>query len=88
MALTHDYGYRLMLYGWRKVSLWPLTTGLSEARNPNKNDAEQFAELTEGMDYFLVTAFGQLEKQPDLKKILDAYPIAAKGDGYVLYDLR
>ena len=88
MALTHDYGYRLMLYGWRKVSLWPLTTGLSEARNPDKNDAEQFFELTEGMDYFLVTAFGQLEKQPDLKKILDTYPIAAEGDGYVLYDLK
>ncbi len=88
MALTHDYGYRLMLYGWRKVSLWPLTTGLSEARNPDKNDAEQFAELTEDMDYFLVTAFGQLDKQPGLKKILDTYPIAAEGDGYVLYDLK
>ncbi len=88
MALTHDYGYRLMLYGWRKVSLWPLTTGLSEARNPDKNDAEQFSELTEGMDYFLVTAFGQLDKQPDLKKILDTYPIATEGDGYVLYDLK
>ena len=88
MALTQDYGYRLMMFGWRKVSLWPLATGLSEARNPGKNDAEQFAELTEGMDYFLVTAFGQLDKQPDLKKILDTFPIAAEGDGYVLYDLR
>ncbi len=88
MALTHDYGYRLMLYGWRKVSLWPLATGLSDVRNPDKNDAEQFAELTDGMDYFLVTAFGQLDKQPDLKKILDTYPIAGEGDGYVLYDLR
>lgn len=88
MALTQDYGYRLMMYGWRKVSLWPLATGLSEARNPDKNNAEQFAELTDGMDYFLVTAFGQLDKQPDLKKILEQYPIAAQGDGYVLYDLR
>lgn len=88
MALTQDYGYRLMMYGWRRVSLWPLATGLSEARNPGKNNAEKFMELTEGMDYFLVTAFGQLDKQPDLKEILDGYPIAAQGDGYVLYDLR
>ncbi len=88
IALTQDYGYRLMLYGWRRVSLWPLATGLSEARNPDKNNAEQFAELTDGMDYFLVTAFGQLDKQPDLKKILEHYPIAAQGDGFVLYDLR
>jgi hypothetical protein len=88
IALTQDYGYRLMLYGWRRVSLWPLATGLSEARNPDKNNAEQFAELTDGMDYFLVTAFGQLDKQPGLKKILEQYPIAAQGDGFVLYDLR
>ncbi|MBK8781469.1 MAG: glycosyltransferase family 39 protein [Anaerolineales bacterium] len=88
IALTQDYGYRLMLFGWRRVRLWPLTTGLSETRNPGKNNADGFAELTDGMDYFLVTAFGQLEKQPDLKKILDTYPIAAEGDGYVLYDLR
>jgi 4-amino-4-deoxy-L-arabinose transferase-like glycosyltransferase len=88
IALTHDYGYRLMMYGWQKVSLWPLATGLSEVRNPDKNNAEKFDEITAGMDYFLVTAFGQLEKQPELKKILDMYPIVIEGDGYVLYDLR
>ncbi|NOH00687.1 MAG: phospholipid carrier-dependent glycosyltransferase [Chloroflexi bacterium] len=88
IALTQDYGYRLMLYGWRRVELWPLATGLSETRNPDKNNAEDFADLTAGMDYFLVTAFGQLDKQPDLKKILDTYPIVVEGEGYVLYDLR
>jgi 4-amino-4-deoxy-L-arabinose transferase-like glycosyltransferase len=88
IGLTQDYGYRLMLYGWRKVKLWPLTTGLSETRNPDADYAGEFTDLTDGMDYFLVTAFGQLDKQPDLKKILDTYPIAAEGDGFVLYDLR
>ncbi|MDP1546573.1 MAG: phospholipid carrier-dependent glycosyltransferase [Anaerolineales bacterium] len=88
IALTHDYGYRLMMYGWRKVSLWPLATGLSEVRNPDKNNAEKFEELTAGVDYFLVTAFGQFDKQPDLKTILNEYPILTEGDGYVLYDLR
>ena len=88
IALTHDYGYRLMMYGWRKVNLWPLATGLSEVRNPGKNNAEEFEELTAGMDYFLVTAFGQLDKQPDLKTILETYPVVDEGDGYVLYDLR
>ncbi len=87
IALTQDYGYRLMFFGWRKVSLWPLSTDLSEARNGNQ-DASDFADLTEGKEYFLVTAFGQLDKQPDLKEILAQYPIAAQGDGYVLYDLR
>lgn len=88
IALTQDYGYRLMMYGWRKVDLWPLATELSETRNPDKNNAAKFDELTEGMDYFLVTAFGQLEKQPELKKILDSYPIAIEGEGFILYDLR
>ncbi|MFN8411965.1 MAG: glycosyltransferase family 39 protein [Anaerolineales bacterium] len=88
IGLTQDYGFRLMLWGWRKVDLWPLSTDLSEVHNGPLDRASNFAELTDGKDYFLVTAFGQLDKQPDLKKILDQYPIVAKGDGYVLYDLR
>jgi hypothetical protein len=87
IGLTQDYGYRLMLFGWRKVNLWPLTTDLSEARGGNQ-DASGFADLTKGKQYFLVTAFGQLDKQPDLKNILAQYPIAAQGDGYILYDLQ
>ena len=87
IALTQDYGYRLMLFGWRKVSLWNLATDLSEIRG-GEHGADNFADLTDGKEYFLVTAFGQLEKQPDLKEILSQYPIAAQGDGYVLYDLR
>jgi hypothetical protein len=87
IALTQDYGYRLMFFGWRKVDLWRLSTDLSEARG-GEQDASDFAELAADKEYFLVTAFGQLEKQPDLKKILEQYPIAAQDDGYILYDLR
>jgi len=89
IGLTQDYGFRLMLWGWRKVSLWPLSTDLSEARGGSQAQrAADFAGLTEGDEYFLVTAFGQLDKQSDLKKILTQYPIASEGEGYVLYDLR
>ncbi|CAG1016468.1 hypothetical protein ANAEL_05638 [Anaerolineales bacterium] len=88
IGLTHDYGYRLMLWGWRKVALWPLSTDLAQVRHGDVDFANRFAELIVDKEYFLVTAFGQLEKQPDLKKILEQYPVAAEGDGYVLYDLR
>ncbi len=88
IGLTQDYGYRLMLFGWRKVNLWPLSTDLAEFRSGKVDFSAKFGELTEGKDYFLVTAFGQLDKQPALKKILDTYPIAAQGNGYVLYDLK
>jgi 4-amino-4-deoxy-L-arabinose transferase-like glycosyltransferase len=88
IALTQDYGYRLMVWGWRKVSLWPLNTDLSEARGGTQDAAGNFSSLTEGKEYFLVTAFGQLDQQTDLKDILKNIPIATQGDGYVLYDLR
>ncbi|MBK8419710.1 glycosyltransferase family 39 protein [Candidatus Villigracilis saccharophilus] len=87
IGLTQDYGFRLMYYGWRKVILWPYSTELAEVRNGNVDFSDRFDELTAGRDYFLVTAFGQLDKQPALKKLLDAYPVAVEGDGYVLYDL-
>ena len=88
IGLTQDYGYRLMLWGWRKVSLWPLNTELADVRNEDRDLAARFDEITDGKEYFLVTAFGQLDKQPELKQILAGYPIAAEGDGFVLYDLR
>lgn len=87
IGLTQDYGFRLMYYGWRKVILWPYSTELAEVRNGNVDFSDRFGELTLGKDYFLVTAFGQLDKQPSLKKLLDAYPAAVEGEGYVLYDL-
>lgn len=88
IALTQDYGYRVMYYGWRRVDLWPQSSGLMEIRGNAINVEKTFAERALGKDYFLVTTFSQLDKQPDLKKILDGYPIAAQGDGFVLYDLR
>jgi 4-amino-4-deoxy-L-arabinose transferase-like glycosyltransferase len=88
IALTQDYGFRVMLWGWRSVELWPLVTDLGEIKNGDRDFSEKFDELTADKEYFLVTAFGQLDKQPGLKEILNAYPILAEGDGYVLYDLR
>ncbi len=88
IGLTQDYGYRLMYFGWRKVALWPYSTELAEVRNGEVDFSDRFAELTNGRDYFLVTSFGQLDKQPSLKELLDAYPIAVQGEGYILYDLN
>ncbi len=88
IGLTQDYGYDLMYWAWRKVDLWPLSTDLSAVKNEDRDLSTRFEDLTSGKDYFLVTAFGQLERQPNLKKILDGYTVAAQGDGYVLYDLH
>jgi hypothetical protein len=88
IALTQDYGFDLMYWGWRKVELWPAATDLAQLRNSQRDLAARFSEITAGDDYFLVTAFGQLDGQPDLKKILDGYALAGQGDGFVLYDLH
>ncbi len=90
IALTQDYGYRLMYYGWRKVALWP-TRGertLSSLRGSEKEFEEYFAKRIEGKEYFLITSFNQLDDQPDLKQTLrQRYPLIAQGTGYLIYDL-
>jgi len=88
IGLTQDYGYRLMYYGWRKIVLWPYVNGLTQAKGTSVNAQAKFSELVAGRDYFLVSASNQLDAQPELKKILDGYTIAAQGDGFVLYDLH
>jgi 4-amino-4-deoxy-L-arabinose transferase-like glycosyltransferase len=88
IALIQDYGFDLMYWGWRKVDLWPITSDLAQVRNSDRDLSARFADITAGDSYFLVTAFGQLDSQPELRKILDGYPVAAQGDGYILYDLR
>jgi hypothetical protein len=88
VGLTQDYGYDLMYWGWRKVRPWPVRTALSDLRAGDRNIQARFAELTAGTDYFLVTAFGQLESQPSLRQALNGYAVAAEGEGFILYDLN
>jgi len=90
IALTQDYGYRLMYYGWRKVSLWPNRgeINLSNLRDSSKDFQEYFAKRTNGKSYFLVTAFRQFEDQPILKQTLfHEFSISAEGPGYILFNL-
>jgi hypothetical protein len=90
LALTQDYGYPLMYYGWRKVDTWP-TRGenqLAELRQRNRKFDEYFAKRIEGKDFFLVTAFKQFEDQPVLKETLyERFPILDEGPGYIIFDL-
>jgi hypothetical protein len=91
VALTQDYGYRLMYYGWRKVTLWPNRgeIKLSILRGSVKEFDDYFVKRTEGKDYFLITAFNQFNDQPELKnELAENYPVLAKGPGYLIFDLR
>jgi len=91
IALTQDYGYPLMYYGQRKVSLWPNRgeKTLASLRGSAKEFEDHFSKRTEGMSYFVITAFNQFNDQPDLKQYLaDNYPLVAQGTGYLIYDLE
>jgi 4-amino-4-deoxy-L-arabinose transferase-like glycosyltransferase len=90
IGLTQDYGYPLAYYGWRRVQLWPIRgeRNLSDLRGISKEFQDFFTKRIEGKSYFLITAFSQLEDQPDLKQYLEeVYPLAAQGNGYLIYDL-
>jgi hypothetical protein len=75
VGLTQDYGFRLMYYGWRKISLWPVG-GESGSFDKEVGDA----------DYFIITSKNQLNI--DLANYLEInFPIHAKGIGYQIYDI-
>jgi hypothetical protein len=93
IALTHDYGWRLQYWGYTPVKLWPYVAddALHIARGGNlaADIRPIFEDLTAGEDYFLVTHYGELDAQPQLKDILyEEYPIVQRGDGYILFDLH
>jgi hypothetical protein len=88
IALTQDYGFDLMYWGWRKVDLWPLATNLASFRNSDRDLASRFSQLVDGDRFFLVTSGSQLDSQPELRGILDGYEMVAQGQGYSLYDLQ
>ncbi|MEJ2354230.1 MAG: hypothetical protein P8Y03_31035, partial [Anaerolineales bacterium] len=92
IALTQDYGYPLMYYGWKKVNLWPDTAerNLANLRGKGGDDLQkEFNERIQGKSYFLVTDFDQFDHQPVLKELLyEEYPIYAQGSGYLVFDLQ
>ena len=90
IALTQDYGYRLMYYGWQKVALWPNRgeIQLSVLRGNDKDFQDFFTKRIDGKSYFLITAFNQFEDQPVLKQVLyKEFSILAQGTGYIIFDL-
>jgi len=91
IALTGDYGMRLRYYGWTSASAWP-SAGEIHLRSLSGGQEidypSYFAEVTSGKNYFLVTAFGELDNQPELKDLLaNHYPVFVEGNGYIIYDL-
>jgi hypothetical protein len=91
VALTQDYGMRLAYWGWLEPSAWPTSGDTTyHALRGNRPDFEsQFARWTQNREYFLVTDFEELDRQPDLQRRLESFSsIEYRADEYAIFDLR
>ncbi len=91
MSITPDYGYRLAYWAWTSTQNW-MSSGDFEYRALAGHEfdvGQMFAEEVAGKDVFLVTMFGELEKQPKVKNLLyEQYPLLEEDEEYVIFDLR
>jgi 4-amino-4-deoxy-L-arabinose transferase-like glycosyltransferase len=91
IGLTEDYGYRLNYWGWQGGDNWFTSAdiGLRYLAGQNVDLLQNFKHDTAGKKYFLVTMFGELDKEPTIKDLLyKNYPIYAQGKYYVIFDLQ
>ncbi len=91
VGLTQDYGYRLAYWGWQGSTAWFTSEdiGLRYLAGQDVDVLKNFQEDTAGKKYFLVTMFGELDKQPQVKDLLyQNYPIQAQTDEYIIFDLE
>jgi hypothetical protein len=88
-ALTQDYGEPLNYWGWQNAEIWPNSGDIDyhELRGASFDSTRNFSRVVRTDRFFVVTDFQELDRQPDLKKSLSAFPVYAQGDGYVVYDL-
>jgi hypothetical protein len=90
VALTQDYGSSLEYWGWQNALIWPNSgdTDYHEARGASISFGELFSKLAAGNQYFLVTDFPELERQPLLEARLSGFSVFAHGPGFTVYDLQ
>ncbi len=91
ISLTQDYGYRLAYWGWQGSTAWLTSAdlGVRDLAGIDTTAMTNFAAVTAGKKYFVVTMFVELDKQPQVKDLLyNNYPIYAQTDEYVIFDLE
>lgn len=87
-ALSQDYGYRLAYWGWKTPINWPSTNdiNLREIAGQQIELRNTFDEIANRADYFLITDFVELEKQPFLLDWLyEQYSLVEKGERFLLF---
>ena len=80
---------RLDYWGWQNTRNWPYAGDINyhELRGKSFEFYKLFDNITQGKQYFLVTDFAELDRQPQLPQELVRLPVYKQGDSYVIYDL-
>lgn len=101
--LTHNFGRTIAYNGELSGLPWPTSFSLMERRERGLRqltkeelyNPEYLTIRTHGKyikytpDYFIITDFSELNKQPDLKRFLNTnFPVIAQSEGYIIFDLR
>lgn len=89
VALTQDYGSRLDYWGWQNTRNWPYAGDINyrKLRGNSFEFYKLFNNLTQGKQFFLVTDFTELNRQPQLLQQLIRLPVYRQADGYTIYNL-
>ena len=90
-ALTQDYGSRLQYWGWRTAAVWPYAGDANyvDIRGGEVPFEELFNGYSSKRDFFLVTDFDELDRQPELKeRLFTAYPVLVQGNDFLIFDLQ
>ena len=77
-----DMDFEELADGARPIGAEERLAGRSSDHYPNRSSLEWPPE------YFVVTNFAELSRQPDLRRLLERYPRVARTRDYVIYDLR
>lgn len=89
VGLTDDYETSFSFYNFLKADHWPSLGDMNfrQLQGGDEKGFEHLWEMAEEADYFFVTDYPELEKQPLLKDKLSNYPILAENEVFMLYSL-
>jgi len=91
IALTQDYGSRLQYWGWRTAAVWPYVGDVNyvDVRGGKFSFENVFRRYSSQRNFFLVTDFDELDRQPELKeRLFTSYPVAVQGNDFLIFDLQ
>ena len=87
VGILPEYGHPFRYFGWRTYRHWPATFD-RELMIEGANFTKIWRQRTAGMDYFLVTDFGQYHAQGDVRRHLEAHcPVSLRADGVLVFAL-